>query len=51
MFLPFEKLQKIAMDIQELLNHKNAPASIRPVVLAVIKELLRRKELLEAESI
>ena len=48
--MPFEKLQKIALDIQELLNHKNVPASIRPVFFAIIKELQRRKELLEAES-
>jgi hypothetical protein len=49
--MPFEKLQKIALDIQEMLGHKNVPASLRPVIVAVINELQRRKELLEAESI
>ena len=45
--MPFEKLKKIALDIQELLNHKNVPASIRPVIVAFINELQRRKEFLE----
>ena len=49
--MPFEKLKKIALDIQELLNYENVPASIRPVIVVVINELQRRKELLEAESI
>lgn len=49
--MPFEKLKKIALDIQELLGHKNVPSSIRPVIVAVINELQHRKELLEAESI
>ena len=48
--MPFEKLKKIALDLQELLNHKNIPASIRPVIVAVTNELQRRKELLEAAS-
>ena len=45
--MPFEKLKKIALDIQELLSHKNVPASIRPVLIAVTNELQRRKEFLE----
>ena len=45
--MPFDKLKKIALDIQELLSHENVPASIRPVIVAVINELQRRKELLE----
>lgn len=49
--MPFEKLNKIALDIQELLDHKNVPAFIRPVIIAVTNELQRRKDLLEAESI
>lgn len=48
--MPFEKLKKIALEVQELLGHKNVPASIRPVIVAVINELQRRKEILEAES-
>ena len=46
--MPFDKLKKIALDIQELLSHENVPASIRPVIVAVINELQRRKEFLES---
>lgn len=48
--MPFEKLKKIALDLQELLNNKNIPASIRPVIVAVTNELQRRKDFLEAAS-
>jgi hypothetical protein len=48
--MPFEKLKKIALDLQELLNHKNIPASIRPVIVAVTNELQCRKDLQKAES-
>ena len=46
--MPFEKLKKIALDIQELLKHDNVSSSIRPVIVSVINELQRRKELLVA---
>ena len=48
--LSFADLQSFAQEISSLISQGDVPASLRPVIEAVIKELNKRKEQLTEES-